>query len=63
MAHPLASRLRRLFASLPAPDLFLFGGLALLFYGFYLYRRWMAFAICGALLMVYGLFMGLSEKK
>lgn len=44
-------------------DVFLFGGLYLLWYGLFLYRPWVSFTICGALLMVYGLMMGLRGKE
>ena len=40
------------------PDVFLFGGLALLGYGLFLFSPWVAFTTCGGLLMAIGLFMG-----
>lgn len=35
-------------------DLFVFGGLALLGYGLWLYAPWLGFAVAGALLMTIG---------
>lgn len=36
-------------------DLFVFGGLAMLFYGFYLYSPAVAFSVCGGILLAIGL--------
>ncbi len=38
-------------------DLFYFPGMAMLGYGLYLLRPWIAFAVCGALLMLTGYLM------
>ncbi len=43
-------------------DVFLFGGLCLLWHGLFLYRPWVSFTVCGVLLMVYGLMMGIKDK-
>jgi hypothetical protein len=39
-------------------DIFVFGGLSSMFYGIRQFNPWMAFAICGLLLMLIGLFFG-----
>ena len=39
-------------------DIFVFGGLILLGYGLYLFRPWVAFAVCGAILLAIGIFIG-----
>lgn len=44
-------------------DIFLFSGLCLFGYGLFLYERWISFAVCGALLMVYGLMIGLRDGQ
>jgi hypothetical protein len=36
-------------------DLFVFGGLSMLGYGLYLKEPWIAFSVCGALLIALGL--------
>lgn len=38
-------------------DFFYFPGMAMLGYGLYLYRPWIAFAVCGVLLMLTGYLM------
>jgi len=35
-------------------DVLAFGGLAIMTYGLYLFRPWIAFSVCGALLMIAG---------
>ena len=42
-------------------DIFIFGGMAMLFYGLYIWIQWVAFAVCGALLILMGYLMGESE--
>jgi len=42
-------------------DVFFIGGLSLLGYGLYLREPWVAFAVCGSILMIAGYAMG--EKK
>jgi len=42
-------------------DFLYFPGMAMLGYGLYLYRPWVAFSVCGALLMITGYLMG-DEK-
>jgi len=42
-------------------DAFAFGGLAVMTYGLYLWRPWVAFAVCGFILMMAGYLMG--DKK
>lgn len=39
-------------------DCFVFGGLGLLGYGLYLFRPWVSFTICGAILLALGIFIG-----
>ena len=39
-------------------DCFVFGGLILLGYGLYLFRPWVSFAVCGAILLAIGIFIG-----
>lgn len=39
-------------------DCFVFGGLILLGYGLYLFRPWVSFAVCGAVLLAIGIFIG-----
>ena len=36
-------------------DVFVFGGLALMGYGLWLYRPWVAYAACGLVLLLLGL--------
>jgi len=38
-------------------DFFYFPGLVMLGYGLYLYRPWIAFSVCGVLLMITGYLM------
>lgn len=54
LRQSLASRLGAIRAALDLRDVLFFGGLALLTYGLHLYRPWLAFATCGALLMLIG---------
>lgn len=35
-------------------DCFVFGGLGVMGYGLYLFRPWVAFAVCGAILFLIG---------
>jgi len=42
-------------------DIFISGGMAMLFYGLYIWIPWVAFSVCGTLLMTMGYFMGESE--
>lgn len=44
-------------------DVFVFGGLAMLGYGLYQVKPWIAFAICGCLLMILGLFEGVGIRQ
>lgn len=39
-------------------DCFVFGGLAIMGYGLYLFRPWVAFTVCGAILLAIGIFIG-----
>ena len=39
-------------------DAFVFGGLAVMGYGLYQYRPWVAFTVCGAILLAIGIFIG-----
>jgi hypothetical protein len=39
-------------------DLFVFGGLAMMGYGLWLYLPWVAFAVCGTAITAIGLFLG-----
>jgi hypothetical protein len=39
-------------------DCFVFGGLILMGYGFYQFRPWVAFVVCGAILLAIGIFIG-----
>lgn len=42
-------------------DAFVFGGLAMLGYGLYQFLPWIAYAVCGAILLAIGLFFGRSK--
>jgi hypothetical protein len=50
--------LKRLLSQLDIRDILVFGGLSLLGYGLYLVEPWIAFAVCGFLLMLIGYLMG-----
>lgn len=39
-------------------DVFVFAGLSMLGYGLYGYRPWVAYAVCGGILLLIGLFDG-----
>lgn len=39
-------------------DCFVFGGLVLMGYGLYQFRPWIAFTVCGAILLMIGMFPG-----
>jgi hypothetical protein len=39
-------------------DCFVFGGLGVMGYGLYLFRPWVAFTVCGAILLAIGIFIG-----
>ena len=39
-------------------DFFVFGGLALMGYGLHLYEPWVAFSVCGACMLAFGIFGG-----
>ncbi len=41
-------------SALDVRDFLFFGGLAMMGYGLYLFRPWVAFTVCGALLMLVG---------
>lgn len=45
------------------PDVIALCGLGLLGYGLYLYEPWVAFAVCGALLIVAGVAIGKGEER
>jgi len=47
--------------ALDVRDFLLFGGLAMLGYGLWLFRPWVGFAVGGVVLMVIGLFTGRSD--
>jgi hypothetical protein len=47
-----------LFKAVDLRDLFVFGGLAMLGYGLYQLYPWLGFAVSGAILMGFGLFVG-----
>ena len=53
----IASRFDAARAAFDIRDVLLFGGLAMLGYGLYRYRPWVAFAVCGGLLMLIGVLM------
>jgi hypothetical protein len=42
-------------------DCFIFGGLGLMGYGLYQFRPWIAFTVCGAILLAIGMFPGKDE--
>ena len=50
-----ASPFKSLWAAFNSRDVFVLGGLGMLGYGLYLFIPWVAFAVCGALLMLLGL--------
>jgi hypothetical protein len=39
-------------------DCFVFGGLGIMGYGLYQFRPWVAFTVCGAILLAIGIFIG-----
>lgn len=39
-------------------DCFVFGGIGLMGYGLYLFRPWISFTVCGAILLAIGIFIG-----
>ena len=39
-------------------DCFVFGGLGVMGYGLYLFRPWVSFTVCGAILLAIGIFIG-----
>jgi hypothetical protein len=39
-------------------DAFVFGGLGVMGYGLYQFRPWVAFTVCGAILLAIGMFIG-----
>lgn len=43
-------------------DIFVFGGLGMIGYGLYLFIPWIAFVVCGSLLVAIGLFLGGLHK-
>jgi len=43
-------------------DIFVFGGMGMLGYGLYLFTPWIAFVICGSLLMAIGLFLTRTHR-
>jgi len=45
------------------PDIFALAGLSLLGYGLFLFKPWVSFSVCGALLLAGGVFMGRNEQK
>jgi len=47
----------RIIKSFDIRDVFVFGGLALLGYGLYLFEPWISFSVCGGLLMIIGYVM------
>lgn len=46
------------FFTIDLRDIFVFGGLAIMSYGLYLFRPWVAYTIGGLILMALGLFLG-----
>ena len=54
----LAGHLARLKGIIDVRDFHVYGGLVLLGYGLYLFHPWLAFSICGAVLLLTGLFYG-----
>ena len=42
-------------------DCFIFGGLALMGYGLYQFIPWVAFTVCGAVLLAIGIFPGKDD--
>lgn len=57
MAEKLKSRLSAAWTAFDVRDLLVFGGMAMLGYGLYLLRPWIAFTVCGSLLMLIGYVM------
>ena len=54
---PKAGAFMRIIKSFDIRDVFVFGGLALLGYGLYLFEPWISFSVCGGLLMIIGYVM------
>jgi len=46
------------FLTVDIRDIFVFGGLAIMSYGLYLFKPWIAYTIGGMILMALGLFLG-----
>jgi hypothetical protein len=57
--------IRRIFGwvgeQVDARDCAVFGGLGMMGYGLYQYLPWVAFTVCGALLMLIGLLIGRTK--
>ena len=54
----MVSRIGALRAALDIRAFFFLGGLGMLGYGLHLYRPWIAFTVCGILLMLTGWLIG-----
>jgi len=57
IAEYIKSRFQRVYDSFDIRDFFVYIGLGLLFYGLYLLQPWIAFSVCGVLLMAIGYLM------
>jgi len=54
----LKSRVGAIVSAFDIRDIFALSGLVSLFYGLYLLRPWLAFSVCGVILIAFGFLMG-----
>lgn len=54
----LTRNIRDFFSQFDLRDLFVFGGLAMLGYGLWLFAPWVGWSVAGAILMSFGLLIG-----
>jgi hypothetical protein len=55
--NALAKAVTAVWKTVDLRDCFVFGGLGILFYGLYLFRPWVAFTVCGTILLSIGVFI------
>jgi len=56
--NSIKSRIGTVIAAFDIRDVFVLSGLILLGYGLYLLRPWLAFSVCGVILIAFGFLMG-----
>jgi len=59
---PSFSWISALFEAVDIQDFFVFGGLAMLGYGLWMFCPWLGWSVVGAILMSFGLFVGKRGK-